>query len=162
MTSYFTGEHSQAATAGHDPVQDVLYSMAVWLRSHFIIVEIKEYLVHLSSSMGGSGNTSHVTTPLVAGSSSDEANRTGSDSLLNRRSRSIFPAEEAMYQEMLDAKCLTGNISTVALCWKIGLDNPTSVSQNRKLKRCKEWGVKENRFKVIFRVPSPADDWGAP
>eukprot|EP00978_Attheya_sp_CCMP212_P000483 scaffold951_cov62-Attheya_sp.AAC.1 len=162
MTSYFNGEHSQAATAGHYPVQDVLYSMAVWLRSHFIIVEIKEYLVHLSSSMGGSGNTSHITTPLVAGSSSDEGNRTGSDSLLNRRSRSIFPAEEAMYQEILDAKCLTGNISTVALCWKIGLDNPTSVSQNRKLKRCKEWGVRENRFKVIFRVPSPADDWGAP
>jgi len=64
--------------------------------------------------------------------------------------------EEAIFEELDEVgDCLSGNVSTVALSWKCGLDV-------WRLKKLKEWGRAEGKLAVIRRVPYPGDDWGAP
>jgi len=63
--------------------------------------------------------------------------------------------EEVLFDELLETGCLSGRISTAALCWRHGLDV-------RELHRFKEWGVRKNRILVVTRTPNPTtDDWGA-
>jgi hypothetical protein len=114
-------------------VEDTVYSMAVWLRSHEVVVGMEEYLVAVGVTVTAERKPSNA----------DESDA-GSDVEV-----AVHP-EEALYKEL--ANVLTGNVSTVALCWRYGIDT-------LRLHRFRSWGVVNNKLRVVTRAPTPNDDW---
>ena len=114
-------------------IEEIVYSMAVWLRSHNVVVGLEEYLVAVG-----------VTLML------DDKTATADESIAGADVEAPVHPEEALYKELADV--LTGNVSTVALCWRYGIDT-------LRLHRFRSWGVFHNKLRVVTRVPSLKDDW---
>jgi hypothetical protein len=130
-------------TSSSSPVEieEAVYGMAVWLRSHQVVVGMEEYLV----AVGVTATATAEHKP----SDADESVIAGSD-VVEVVPASAHSAEEAMYNEL--ANVLTGNVSTAALCWRCGIDT-------LKLHRFRSWGVVNNKLRVVTRAPNPNDDW---
>lgn len=118
-------------------IEDTVYGMAVWLRSHQVVVGMEEYLVAVG------------VTATAAEHKPSDADESIAGSVVVEVPASAHP-EEAMYVEL--ASVLTGNVSTVALCWRYGIDT-------LKLHRFRSWGVANNKLRVVTRAPNPNDDW---
>jgi len=156
-------------------VKDELCCMAVWLRAQSRIVELKDYLVavhqlssidcipsnrDISDNVNDEGNVQKGAQgePSV----SDEAKSLNENfASADERSTKVegvssvkVVTEELLYIELIETGCLKGDISTTALCWRFSLDS-------QRLKHFIEWGVSEEKLKVVTRAPSPGDDWGA-
>jgi hypothetical protein len=114
-------------------IEEIVYAMAVWLRSHEVVVGMEEYLVAVGVTLTLDDKTANA----------DKSNA-GTDVEVP-----VHP-EDALYKELADV--LTGNVSTVALCWRYGIDA-------LRLHRFRSWGVFHNKLRVVTRVPSPNDDW---
>uniref|UniRef100_A0A7S4K842 Nitrogen permease regulator 3 n=1 Tax=Odontella aurita TaxID=265563 RepID=A0A7S4K842_9STRA len=160
-------------------VEDVVYEMALWLRSHGIIVELREYLTAvdpiggdangaLRVESGVDGTTSVAPAPVQApfAPSSNTAAPSPVEQIALSPTWSHIPdggvaasatvvREEAIYHELLEAGCLLGTVSTTALCWRFGLDH-------WRIQRLREWGVKARKLQVITRIPASGDDWDVP
>mmetsp|Transcript_16041 Transcript_16041/g.24975 ORF Transcript_16041/g.24975 Transcript_16041/m.24975 type:complete len:84 (-) Transcript_16041:149-400(-) len=79
----------------------------------------------------------------------------GRDSIKETAGVDSRSPEEGLFDELLESGCLSGQISTTALCWRHGLDV-------RQLHRFKEWAIRKNKVHVVNRTPNPTtDDWGA-
>lgn len=156
--------------AAASSARDTLYSMAVWLRSHLVIVEMKEFMVAVGVAPSATVVSpaldcpiSHLDENTALNSTGSATNHdrfrgnegTGTGDTLGGSNAPSLSQEQLLYRELLDAGCLEGNISTVAVCWRLGLEA-------WKLKRFKDWGQKEHRIEVISRIPTGEDDWGAP
>mmetsp|Transcript_16231 Transcript_16231/g.23820 ORF Transcript_16231/g.23820 Transcript_16231/m.23820 type:complete len:1323 (+) Transcript_16231:33-4001(+) len=199
-------------------VEDTIYAMAVWLRSHSITVEVNEYFVsigvsrasargispskssggHLAGVDGSSGDEAGVDGGIGGPSLSQPpenlqtAQTTGNQFIIspsNERDWMLISdlqqhntaataagmvtgatpilssaspwatttrrcQEEILHEELVESGCLLGNISTVAMSWKLGIDL-------RRIRRFRDWGVREKKIDVITRVPMPGDDWGS-
>jgi len=112
---------------------ETLFAMAVWLRAKNIVVAMNEYFV--SYGLGAY--------PAVNWKEDSHAASQDADTKLS---------EEQLFMELLESNCLNGNISSVAMCWKFGLDK-------RRLHRLREWGLKTGRINTFFRTPREGDDW---
>jgi hypothetical protein len=114
-------------------IEETVYSMAVWLRSHEVVVGMEEYLVAVGVTVTAERTPSNA-----------------DESIAGLVVEVPAHPEEALYKEL--ANVLTGNVSTVALCWRCGIDT-------LKLQRFRSWGVVNNKLRVVTRAPNPNDDW---
>lgn len=170
------GAKSVGGASGQS-VEDVVYEMALWLRSNGVIVALREYMTAIDPTPTGpdeGGGAARAESgvevpdpsppPLPSMSASNAA---GTSFVLSptwshvdegggARSSPVS-RNEAIYQELLEAGCLVGTVSTSALCWRFGLDH-------WRIQRLREWGLKERKLAVITRIPAHGDDffWGIP
>lgn len=133
------------STVPREDIEEVIHSMTVWLRSHLIIAEMKDYLVSIRTRLSSIPSD----TSEGSGASEPDGDRMKNQPLINVRN-----PEETLYQELLGTDCLNGHISTLALCWQHGLDS-------QQLHRFQVWGVRTNRIRVVSRIPTSTDDWNA-
>ena len=124
-------------------IEETLFSMAVWLRAKKVVVSVEEYLV--------ASRVFTLPACQTRDSSIGEAKQDPDDAILHQMNVEQHP-DEKLFLEQLDCNCLNGNVSTVAMCWKEGIDI-------RRLHRLRAWGVKTGNIVPMFRVPSPGDDW---
>lgn len=122
-------------------IEEVVYSMAVWLRSHQIVINMEEYLVAVGNNEKEHGYETQDSKD--SWSAAMEASEYSYE-------QTPFQHPEALYKELLDN--LTGSTSTAALCWRFEID-PI------QLHRLKAWGLVHNKLRVLSRVPSRNDDW---
>eukprot|EP00544_Gedaniella_sp_CCMP2646_P005051 CAMPEP_0202491366 /NCGR_PEP_ID=MMETSP1361-20130828/8443_1 /ASSEMBLY_ACC=CAM_ASM_000849 /TAXON_ID=210615 /ORGANISM="Staurosira complex sp., Strain CCMP2646" /LENGTH=611 /DNA_ID=CAMNT_0049121397 /DNA_START=280 /DNA_END=2115 /DNA_ORIENTATION=+ len=134
-------EISQQFDGGVSPaeIEEVVYNMAVWLRSHQVVINMEEYLVAVGTDKDGYETQDSKD----SWSAAVEASEYSYD-------QTPFQHPESLYKELLDN--LTGSTSTAALCWRFELDP-------MQLHRLKSWGLVNNKLRVLSRVPSPNDDW---
>lgn len=135
---------SEGASLSPTEIEEGVYSMAVWLRSHQVVVNMEEYLVAVGAT--SEGTIFHYRNDSSA--SADSWNAAVQES--QQSENALKHPEEALYNELLD--CLTGNVSTVALCWRYEIDP-------LQLHRFRSWGVLNNKLRVLARAPRPTDDW---
>jgi hypothetical protein len=57
--------------------------------------------------------------------------------------------EESLFRELLESDVLNGDISIIALSWRLGLDQ----------QKLRSWGMRHGRIRVVSRVPASGDDW---
>ena len=135
-------EISKQSDKGVSPaeIEEVVYSMAVWLRSHQIVINMEEYLVAIGNNDKDGYETQDSKDSWSAAMEPSEYSY----------EQTPFQHPEALYKELLDN--LTGNTSTAALCWRFEID-PI------QLHRLKSWGLAHNKLRVLSRVPSSNDDW---
>ena len=123
-------------------IEETIYNMAVWLRSHQVVIGMEEYLVAVGSH---DDQTSSSVDLNDSNASSDSWN-----AAVESSEQQPQHPEEALYKELLQD--LTGNVSTAALCWRYEIDP-------LQLHRFRSWGVLNKKLRVVTRVPSPTDDW---
>lgn len=100
-------------------LEELLFAMAVWLLSHRVLTQMQDYLV--VADMEGTRQ---------------DANSSDSNS-------------DALYRELLESNFLNGDVSVMALSWRLGIDQQALRS----------WGLKHSRIRVVSRIPGPSDDW---
>jgi hypothetical protein len=132
--------------SGNSQMEETLFAMAVWLRAKKVLVTLQEYFM-------ACGLGSHPPAPWAEDSLA--ALSTTSHELDGKQGWQVDAdqAEQALFRELWESNCLNGNVSTVAMCWKVGVDM-------RRLHRFRVWAVKTGRILTVFRAPSPGDDWG--
>ena len=123
-------------------VESLLISMTTWVRSHSIIVEMKDYLVASKSSK--------VDVEMKKTSPTTESKK----SIDFRASPFAYEDIESIYKECISQKYLDGSISTQALSWRLGISS-------RRMEALRDWGVQEKKLQVVTRIPDDSDDWGA-
>ena len=123
-------------------IEAIIISMTTWLRSHHIIVELKNYFVAIDPFNSDFPKKSH------EGSKDSEKDSHQARSALNRDL-------DQMLNECFEKNHLDGSISTSALAWKLGI---TSL----RMEGLRDYGVREKKIQVLTRIPLENDDWGAP
>ncbi|CAB9502675.1 expressed unknown protein [Seminavis robusta] len=145
-----------------EELDEVLYSMAIWLLSHQVLAHVQDYLV-LHSSVS-SGNSSHPpTTAPLAGSpdatmptkTTPAAATTNADGKASRVDASTaeppMTFDDSLLKELHESDCLNGNASIVAISWRLGLDEG----------RLRAWAARHDKLRIVSRVAATGDDWGA-
>ena len=59
--------------------------------------------------------------------------------------------EDSLYRELLESNFLNGDVSIMALSWRLGLDQ----------QKLRSWGLRHSRIRVVSRIPNLSDDWEA-
>ena len=111
-----------------EELQGILYAMAIWLLSHRVLAQMQEYLVVAETEM-----------PLPESPSSPASAANAVD------------RDESLFRELLESNVLNGDISIMALSWRLGLN----------LHKVRSWGLRHNRIRVVCRIPTSEDDWEA-
>lgn len=178
-SSYSPTIHPKYITAsrggGHKPpeptpmsaqeLEELLFSIAVWLLSHKVLVQLQEYMVAVAEASspsliginGGGADNDSSSSVMMSPPSSVTENARGSTITSSVAAVSSNAAvkssnndwEENLFKELLEMDYLNGDISVMALSWRIAMDP-------RKLRR---WGLRHKRVRIISRIPSPGDDW---
>ena len=137
-------------------LEEALFSIAVWLLSHKVLVQLQEYMVVVAdvsspSLTGLNGNGDNVSvSPMIAPPPFSAVNsRVSSIGSSAAKNSSANDWDESLFKELLEMDYLNGDISIMALSWRMAIDP-------RKLRR---WGLRHKRVRVISRIPSPGDDW---
>jgi hypothetical protein len=123
-------------------IEAIIISMTTWLRSHHIIVELKNYFVAIDPFK------SDFTKKFHEGPKGSEKDSHQARSAVNRDL-------DQMLNECFEKNYLDGSISTSALAWKLGI---TSL----RMEGLRDYGVREKKIQVLTRIPLENDDWGAP
>ena len=121
-----------------EDLEDLLYQMVVWLCSHEVLVQLQDYLMAkfpLTNNVDRSDRQQH-----PAGEHKSDATNVRLD----------LGSDDWIWQELLDAECLSGRISVPACCWKTGLD-PVKVYQ--LVSRHPQ------QLRLVTRLPVRGDDW---
>ena len=140
------------------PIEDSLVEIAVWLRSHSIIIELKDYptLINMNRHVGANSNQASYYDNVT---NTTKRNLDGNQQSINipfGKKNAGYSMYQNIYNELIHTGyLLTGSISTIALSWKMGLE-PSTLEQFQK------WGVRNKYIQVITRVPTQIDDWRAP
>ena len=130
--------------ADNTHIEEMLFAMAVWLRAKEVVVSVEEYFV--ACRVGS------LPVLQTRGNSTMKAAQDSDGATLHQLDVEQHP-DEKLFLELLKGNYLNGNVSTVAMCWKEGLDM-------RRLHRFRAWGVKTGNIVPMLRVPCPGDDWG--
>jgi hypothetical protein len=97
-------------------LEEILYTIAIWLLSHGIIAHLQEFLVAIASS-SSSGTNNNKNDP-----------------------------DELLFKELLEMDYLNGDMSLMALSWKLGMD----------VKKLRSWGIRQKQVRVLSRLPPPS------
>jgi len=131
-----------------EELEEVLYSMAIWLLSHQVLGQIQDYLVladnHVSMPVTNWNPTNGKNPP----SSLPDRKIGGNESVATETSRSF---DEGLLRELQDSECLTGTTSLLEISWRLGLDEA----------KLRSWALNQDRIRVISRLAASGDDWGA-
>ena len=148
-------------------LEELLFSIAVWLLSHRVLVQLQEYMVVVAEvsspyMIGVSGNGDYgsmssevMSPPLTAedarGTTKEHSSAAAASNTTGKCNNhaNANDWDENMLKELLEMEYLNGDISIMALSWRMAMDP-------RKLRR---WGLRHKRVRVISRVPSSGDDW---
>ncbi|GFH44239.1 hypothetical protein CTEN210_00713 [Chaetoceros tenuissimus] len=123
-------------------IEAIIISMTTWLRSHHIIVELKNYFVSIDPF---NSNFTKKSREVLKDSEKD-----------SHPTRSAVNRDlDQMLNECHEKNYLDGSISTSALAWKLGI---TSL----RMEGLRDYGVREKKIQVLTRIPLENDDWGAP
>lgn len=128
-------------------VESLLISMTTWLRSHSVIVELKNYFVAIN--------------PL-----GEEKCGNDKQQGFKKKGKSLGPGDvrasslangdlDAIFKECFSKNYMDGSVSSAALAWRLGITALRTES-------LREYGVRENRLQVVTRIPCSSDDWSAP
>ena len=121
------GQNQQPEQLGRrwvEELEELLYAMAIWLLSHRVLTQTQEYLV-----VSDSAQTK--TPPPVPSKNS------------------TTDADEKLFQELLESNFLNGDVSIMALSWKLGLDQ----------QKVRSWGLRHRRIRLFCRPPAVGDDF---
>ena len=137
-----------------EELEEVLYSMAIWLLSHQVLGQIQDYLVisvnplHSATNTGTTGNNPpnnlHGEKQNIADDYNTRGHGIGAVDPTN-----MF--DETLLKELQESDCLLGTTSIVAISWHLGLDKDKLYS----------WALRQDTIRIISRLPAPGDDWGA-
>ncbi len=133
-------------------IESLLMSMTTWLRSHCIIVELKDFFVAIESSHSEKS------------SSGEKSKEPHEDKKIDK---SAFPYEytdedfEYIFKVCMMRDYLSGSISSTALSWRLKKDNLLAREDALFIREFRDWGVRESKLQVVTRIPCDADDWGA-
>lgn len=140
-------------------LEEALFSIAVWLLSHKVLVQLQEYMVvvaeasspALAAVNGNGGNDFALVAPPPFNAMNSRGTSIGSSvaPFTSNKTVSTNDWDESLFKELLEMDYLNGDISIMALSWRMAIDP-------RKLRR---WGLRHQRVRVISRIPSPGDDW---
>eukprot|EP00979_Chaetoceros_neogracilis_P006190 scaffold1224_cov288-Chaetoceros_neogracile.AAC.23 len=123
-------------------VESLLIYMTTWLRSHSVIVELKNYFVAIAQRETGNKN--------------NKEQKSGPQKNWNPLSSSVANEDlDAILKECIRKNYLTGTVSSAALAWRLGITALRTES-------LREYGVRENKLQVVTRIPWITDDWSAP
>ena len=122
--------------------------------SHRILTQLQDYMVMVAevdpppfASSPAPINTELTSTLTVPPPSTATAsNGTNTSSSNNNES------DERLFKELIEMDYLNGDVSIMALSWRMAIDP-------QKLRR---WGSYHKRVRVISRVPTSGDDWDSP
>jgi hypothetical protein len=133
-------DSTNPSVAAISALEGYLMAMAAWLGAHKILIPKQEYLV---AGNFGFDSKSLLAVANKGAGSSDEESFDGSRAF-----------EESLCKELVQGGCLNGKISSVAMCWRFGLDK-------HALSRIRSWGRKAGKITSVWRVPNlDDDDWG--
>lgn len=133
-------ERKQQAIPHHraEELEEVLYSMAIWLLSHQVLGHIQDYLILAAKSnrmnQATANDSSNAETDTEKGGMVDET---------------IF--DDGLLKELNDSDCLYGSTSIVATSWRLGLDAT----------KLRSWATRHDKLRVVSRLAAKDDDWGA-
>ena len=150
-------------------LEELLFSIAVWLLSHRVLVQLQEYMVVVAEvsspyTIGLSGNGDYgsmssevMPPPLTAeyarGTTKEHSSAAAASNTACKSNNNVNANandwDENLLKELLEMEYLNGDISIMALSWRMAMDP-------QKLRR---WGLRHKRVRVISRVPSSGDDW---
>lgn len=108
-----------------EELEEFLYAMTVWLLSHRVLALTQEYLV-----LDG---------PVL---SSEEPP-------VPPKNHAMTDTDEQLFQELSKFDFLNGDISIMALSWRLGLDHL----------KVRSWGYRFHKVRVVSRIPAAGDDW---
>ncbi len=116
-----------------DEMEEQLYAMAVWLISHRVLTQLQEYLVVVGTEHE---DIAPVTEPSTI-------------SAVTTHAGGNYEADENLFRELLESDFLNGDISIMALSWRLGLDQ----------QKMRSWGLRHRRIRVVSRIARTGDDW---
>ena len=134
-------------------IENSIITMVVWLRSHEIIIELKDFITKFSDSIHTTPSPSIFTREGLQHQSSSGVSHVEEEEEADPEPEPC--EEEQLYQELLEGGFLVGNISIQAINWKLGIGI-------QKISRFIKWGQKEKKIMVITRPALDTDDLGAP
>jgi hypothetical protein len=133
--------HKDDLVVSFQSVEGLLISMTTWLRSHSVIIEVKEYYVAI-------GHTNKTT-------DRNDVNPTTIEKGEIRSSPYAYEDMDAILRECISKNYLDGDLSSQALAWKLGISA-------RRMEAFRDYGVREHKLHVVTRIPYMSDDWYAP
>jgi hypothetical protein len=122
-----------------EELEEMLYAMSIWLLSHRVLTQTQDYLVVTDLLIQQSSSTATKTTTAVPPAPPTSV----------FHSRATMDADENLFRELLDSEFLNGNVSIMALSWRLGLSQ----------QKVRSWGLRHPRIRVVSRIPAPGDDW---
>ena len=130
-----------------EELEEVLYSMAIWLLSHQVLGQIQDYLVISVNPL----NSAPCNNPNLHNEKQDIADdyHTRVHGAGVADPTSMF--DEALLKELQESDCLLGTTSIVAISWRLGLDED----------KLRSWAIRQDNIRIISRLPTSGDDWGA-
>ncbi|OEU14830.1 hypothetical protein FRACYDRAFT_241388 [Fragilariopsis cylindrus CCMP1102] len=153
-------------------LEELLYAIAIWLLSHGVLTQLQEYMVMVveieasppsPSTLKADSSSSLIVPPSLSSISAPPtslpttATTSSSSSItpapgisINRNTNNDF--DENLFKELIEMDYLNGDISIMALSWRMAIDP-------QKLRR---WGLRHKRIRVVSRVPTYGDDWEQP
>eukprot|EP00934_Nitzschia_sp_Nitz4_P007398 Nitzschia sp. Nitz4//scaffold44_size153857//140987//143257//NITZ4_002749-RA/size153857-processed-gene-0.138-mRNA-1//1//CDS//3329552241//7388//frame0 len=128
VTPMKPSQPQDAPVRWEEELEQRLYAMAVWLLSHRILTQVQDYCV-------------------VDGV--DSAENGPNDDKEGISKPASYEADESLFRELLSLDMLNGEISIMALSWRLGLD----------AQKVRAWGLRHRLVRVVSRIPKPGDDW---
>lgn len=155
-------QHHQLRHPRAEELEEVLYSMAIWLLSHQVLGHIQDYLVLPNSSAPISGTTAlsshhHPATahyPLST-STSDQETAADQHKVVEGKNASEpsdgSNSDDSLLRELQESDCLSGNASIVAISWRLSVDE----------EKLRSWALHHDKLRIVSRIAALGDDWGA-
>jgi hypothetical protein len=158
-------------------LEELLYAIAIWLLSHRVLTQLQEYMVLVAkiepsppspSSIKADSSSSLIVPPSLSSLFVPPSSLPATATTTTSSSSSTTPApaattptisrstnndsDENLFKELTEMGYLNGDISIMALSWRMAIDS-------QKLRR---WGLRHKRIRVVSRVPTSGDDWEQP
>jgi hypothetical protein len=135
-------------------LEEVLYSMAIWLLSHQVLAPVHDYLVlprhtTISTTVPDGPSVHHLNQPPTAAHGATATEKTNTRD--QGTTETLLTFDDSLLKELHESDCLNGNASTVAISWRLGLDEA----------KLRSWAVRLDKLRIVSRVAEAGDDWGA-
>ena len=140
-----------------EELEEILYSMAIWLCSHQVLGHLHDYLVlprnnntpSAGATQGGRPGAPSGLPGTDAVEGKEEDSKSNPDAVPGYDELSGL--DDTLLRELQECDCLNGNVSTVAIAWRFGLDE----------EKLKSWAIRHDKLRLVSRLPAVGDDCGA-